>query len=57
MHAWGKKCMRQGGIIMLKDFMWNLFQKTGNILSYVAYKEIEQKEQSLLGKLPAQFKE
>jgi hypothetical protein len=41
---------------MLKDFMWNLFQKTGSIGSYMVYKEIEKKERSLFSELPVQFK-
>jgi len=36
-----------GGIIaMLKEFMWNLFQKTGSITSYMTYKEFEKREAS-----------
>jgi len=32
---------------MLKDFMWNIFQKTGNIKSYILYRELVEKENSL----------
>jgi len=32
---------------MLKNYMWNLFQNTGNIKSYVFYKEIVESENSL----------
>lgn len=31
---------------MLKEFMWNLFQKTGSITSYMTYKEFEKREAS-----------
>ncbi|HHV97783.1 MAG TPA: YqzL family protein [Clostridiaceae bacterium] len=30
----------------MKDFMWNLFQKTGNIKSYILYRELVEKENS-----------
>lgn len=29
---------------MLKDYMWNLFQNTGNIKSYILYRELVEKE-------------
>ena len=38
------KYIIRGSIIMLKDIMWNLFQNTGSIRSYVLYKEIIERE-------------
>lgn len=32
---------------MLKDYMWNLFQTTGNIKSYILYRELVEKEASM----------
>ncbi|NMB97411.1 MAG: YqzL family protein [Clostridiaceae bacterium] len=32
---------------MLKDYMWNLFQNTGNIKSYILYRELVEKENTL----------
>ncbi|HOJ09013.1 MAG TPA: YqzL family protein [Clostridiales bacterium] len=32
---------------MLKEFVWNLFQKTGNVRSYVFYREIVERESAL----------
>ncbi len=32
---------------MLKDYMWNLFQNTGNIKSYILYRELVEKESLL----------
>ena len=36
-----------GGIIVLKECMWNIFKKTGNIGSYIVYREIAKKEEPL----------
>lgn len=29
---------------MLKDFLWETFQRTGDIQAYIAYKELEASE-------------
>jgi len=31
---------------MLREFMWNTFEKTGNIDSYVLFREIEEKDKA-----------
>lgn len=33
---------------MLRDFIWNNFELTGNIQSYLAYKELEQRNEILV---------
>lgn len=32
---------------MLKDFVWNTFENTGNIESYILFKELEEKRDVL----------
>jgi len=32
---------------MLKDFLWKAFEYTGNIDSYIFYKEIEEKDRAI----------
>jgi hypothetical protein len=32
---------------MLKEFLWETFQRTGDIQAYIAYKEIEDRENSI----------
>ena len=39
---------------MMKETIWNMFEKTGNLQAYLFYKEIEKKDQLKSERLPTE---